>query len=119
MCGGGGGGEGGRGVGGKEATYFRLESPVLPVELETELSWSANEEGAPVVSDFPSGLESTRRRRNIGLGRGGRKGGGGGGGGGRGRGGGGGGVGGGRAGRREVELVIRCLPQVSEKVQPV
>ena len=49
--------------GGKEATYFRLESPVLPVELETELSWSADVEGAPVVSDFPSGLESTRRRR--------------------------------------------------------
>ena len=88
-------------MGGKEATYFRLESPVLPVELETELSWSANEEGAPVVSDFPSGLESTRRRS------------------GGGRGGGGGGVGGGRAGRREVELVIRCLPRVSEKVQPV
>ena len=59
VCGGGGGGWGG----GKEATYFRLESPVLPVELETELSWSANEEGAPVVSDFPSGLESTGRRR--------------------------------------------------------
>ena len=49
--------------GGEEATYFRLESPVLPVELETELSWSADVEGAPVVSDFPSGLESTRRRR--------------------------------------------------------
>ena len=51
------------GGGGEEATYFRLESPVLPVELETELSWSADVEGAPVVSDFPSGLESTRRRR--------------------------------------------------------
>ena len=63
------------GKGGKEATYFRLESPVLPVELETELSWSANEEGAPVVSDFPSGLESGKRR-NIELGRGGGRGGG-------------------------------------------
>jgi len=46
-------------------SYFRLESPVavLLVESEMELSWSANEDGAPAVSDFPSGPVSGRRRR--------------------------------------------------------
>ena len=64
-------------------TYLWLESPVavLLAESEMELSWSANEEGAPAVSDFPSGPVS--------------EGGGGGGGGGGGEGGNGGGGGGG------------------------
>ena len=60
-------------------SYLRLESPVavLLVESEMELSWSANEDGAPAVSDFPSGPVSgrrrrTRRRRERGRGRRGR-----------------------------------------------
>jgi len=48
-------------------SYLWLESPVavLLVESEMELSWSANEDGAPAVSDFPSGPVSGRmiRRR--------------------------------------------------------
>lgn len=45
-------------------SYLWLESPVavLLVESEMELSWSANEDGAPAVSDFPSGPVSGRRR---------------------------------------------------------